>query len=544
VASQQGAHKSRFHAGLAIVAACALGGACLAAADARKEEKSTTLRNLNPVSIFSPDENRHILDLERPPGRRADDSEPEVHTIYFPPNPPPLGIELSLRAVDDRVGAPLELAPYVLEPFYAPLSTRLIERSLTRKQEQQLADYVARKSERLRELRARLAELAAVGPELRLLALEEFADRQASALAALELEADGLRLQFYTQPMASSAGSWYEWRGWKLGRGRLDLPRDQTFFFEGQLLRGAAFYQEGLSPVQRELLRECAIELESLVFSDAQAAAPSAHEWFWFFSPHLARVHLPEDLPPDVQEKVAAFRTEKAALKAELRDAVYEQDRALFASSRAAPLAALAAAQESQLVELEKAAEDIRRRLAVVAPQPVPPLPPPLPAELSGMIDAYTREKKTLERELAECVRRAVRHMQVPVSYDVERSALTWHAARLEAIDRARERWRNENADRVDALKQKLEALRAAVEVWAGPAAREGPRGVTGSFLRDFFNRRSEQQGRHECHLAVFEPGLSPEQRRLLFEAGVVALNLPLPGPEEQPTSLPGTILK
>jgi hypothetical protein len=111
-------------------------------------------------------------------------------------------------------------------------------------------------------------------------------------------------------------------------------------------------------------------------------------------------------------------------------------------------------------------------------------------------------------------------------------------------MEQARARWRTQNAARLEALKLKLAELRAAIEAWAGPEAKAQPRGVSGSFLRDFFVRRGEQQGRHECHVAVFEPGLSPEQRRLLFQAGVAALNLPLPGPEEQPTSLPGTILR
>jgi hypothetical protein len=521
------------------------GAGWLSGAEPPKEEKSTTLRSLNPVSIFNQRAGeRHVLEMEEPLRRNPDDQRREMQAIYFPPNPPPLGVEFSVRTVDARFGAPPELASYAMEPFYAPLSTRLIERSLTRKQEARLDAYVEQKASLLQALRARLAEVATVGPELRLLALEEFAERQAPALAELEREADALRLQFYTFPMSSSAGSWYEWRTWKLGRGRLDLPREQTLFFEGQVLRGAAFYQTGLSVAQRELLRECAIELEAVVFSDSSASAPSANDWFWHFSPHLARVHLPEDLPADLLQRVTEYRTEKDALKTELRDTIYFQDRAVFASSREAPLVALAAKQEPLLAALDEAAEEIRRRLAVVAPPAVPPLPPPLPPELMAMIDEYTREKKALERELAECVRRAVRHMQVPTSYEIDRSALTWHAARLEAIENARERWRLENADRTEALKQKLDEVRAAVEAWAGPDPRGGARGVSGSFLRDFFAQRSEQQGRHECHLAVYEPGLSPRQRRLLFQAGVTALNLPLPGPEEQPSALPGTLLK
>jgi hypothetical protein len=42
----------------------------------------------------------------------------------------------------------------------------------------------------------------------------------------------------------------------------------------------------------------------------------------------------------------------------------------------------------------------------------------------------------------------------------------------------------------------------------------------------------------HDYELAVLEPGLSPEQRRLLFGSGIVNLDLPLPGGVPQPTNL------
>lgn len=530
-----------------ILGLVATGHGLIAAAQVEKENKTSLLLNLNPVSIFSrmDEGERHILEGERVPGiQRQGREERHIHSIYFPPNPPPLGVDLSLHSVDPRVGGPPELAPFVMEIFYAPLSTRLVERSLTRKQQAALDAYVAKKAGVLEELRLRLAELANLGPELRLLALEELAVRQAPALAALEQEADALREAFYTQPLNSSAGSWYEWRGWKLGRGRLDLPREQTLFFEGQLLRAAAFYQSGPSLAQRRLLRECAIELEALVFPDERAGAPGINDWFWFFSPHLARVHLPEDLPRELTERVAHYRAAKAELKAELQDTIYELDRAVFSSARAPQLGQLAREHASRLDALEQEAELIRRGLVRSAPVPVPPLPRPLPPELVAMINAYSREKISLERELSESVRRAVRHLRAPASYEPGRSLLAWNAARLEAIDAARTRFMREQAERLTAARDQLDAIRVAVEDWAGPAASAGTSGKSGSFLTDLFARRDEQQGRHECHVAVFEPGLSVAQRCLLFDAGIAALHLPLPGPEEQPTSLPGTLLK
>jgi hypothetical protein len=124
---------------------------------------------------------------------------------------------------------------------------------------------------------------------------------------------------------------------------------------------------------------------------------------------------------------------------------------------------------------------------------------------------------------------------------------IRWHAARLEAMDRARKQFRERHAARFAEMEARLDEIRADVEALAGPAAATGARssgGTRGSFLQDFFARRNLQQAQHEYHVAVFEPGLSPAQRRLLFNAAVTAMGLPLPGPEDQPTALPGTLLK
>lgn len=48
--------------------------------------------------------------------------------------------------------------------------------------------------------------------------------------------------------------------------------------------------------------------------------------------------------------------------------------------------------------------------------------------------------------------------------------------------------------------------------------------------------RADVAQAYDEYRMAVFEPGLSPEQRRLLFNAGVEQLSPPLPVGELQPT--------
>lgn len=509
--------------------------------------KPGTLLGLLPLELGEPD--RHILESEkfrppRPAGIFGPPAKPDLQVIYFPPNLPPLGVELDLPAVDRRMGAPADLAPYVMEPFYAPLSTRVVKRSLTRRQEEALARYDQRKANLLAALRAKLAATAALPDEARRAELAAFAAAQAPALAALEREADQWRRDCYTRPGGARTADWYEWRGWKLGRGRLARPRGETLFFEYQLLRAAAFYQEGLGLEQRRLLRECAMELEAEVFPGPADQPVSVRDHFWFFSPHLARVHLPDDLPAELQAKIDAFRALKAQLKRELRDTIYEQDRIVFESRREPVLEELAYAQAPRLADLDVQAEEIRRSLARVAPQPTPPAPAALPPELAARIEAYRAEQEALRRELADHMRRAVRHMIVPDAYAANPSMNAWRQARLAAIAQAREEFQRDHADRIAALRQQIHALRMAIEAWAGPGTASASTAGNSSFLAEFFARRGEQQGRHDYHVAVFQPGLSPAQRRLLLDAAIVALNLPLPGPEEQPGTLPGTLLK
>jgi hypothetical protein len=47
--------------------------------------------------------------------------------------------------------------------------------------------------------------------------------------------------------------------------------------------------------------------------------------------------------------------------------------------------------------------------------------------------------------------------------------------------------------------------------------------------------QQDNEDAYHDYRVAVFEPGLSPEQRRLLFDAALEHLNLPLPRAELQP---------
>ncbi|HZL45735.1 MAG TPA: hypothetical protein VFC28_05865, partial [Opitutaceae bacterium] len=81
--------------------------------------------------------------------------------VFFPPLPPPLGMALlpaAPRVV--QLNAPEELARFVNEPFYAPLSARLASREagaqLDGEQERRLESFRANKTALQTELKARL----------------------------------------------------------------------------------------------------------------------------------------------------------------------------------------------------------------------------------------------------------------------------------------------------------------------------------------------------------------------------------------------------
>ena len=63
------------------------------------------------------------------------------------------------------------------------------------------------------------------------------------------------------------------------------------------------------------------------------------------------------------------------------------------------------------------------------------------------------------------------------------------------------------------------------------------------AFLTEFMARYRQSWAYYEYEIAVFEPGLLPAQRRLLFGGAIRWFQLPLPRAEYQPVALPLTIL-
>ncbi|ATC64651.1 hypothetical protein CMV30_12165 [Nibricoccus aquaticus] len=484
-------------------------------------------------------------------------SVPSANTqspIFFPPSPPPLGAPVPPRPpAQTSITAPKDLASYLYEPFYAPLSTRITQADLTKKLLQRLDAFRTTRSRLQTELLARLDELKDVDPATRTSELNLLASRQAGDLSRLEAEADDLRgdlLHGGLVGLFSGSGDWNERRRWRLGEGTLALPREQLVSIEFRVIRAAAFYQEGLSPQQRRLLREVEMELQVAAFKPKDAAPANPDETLLFFSPETSRLVLPPDLPPDLSLKIETYEKDKSALKSELRDAIYTLDR-VHASKRADALRTLASEQSPRFDTLEALADEIRAGFALLPNPPGPPTPPAFPAALSTRITAYQTEKTALQKILqasldevrkangvdsfklvkkdAPSVGPATFRFEVPKSENSD--------AVIAAARKAIETFNRDHEKRLADLGKEREAIRVEVARFATDSKAASGKSVE-TLLADFYAHL--QQGERWQHyryyqIATLQQGLSPQQRRLLFEVALERLNLSLPAGEYPP---------
>lgn len=441
-------------------------------------------------------ENRNILD-EHPLTARPPSNDLRPKLIFFPPNPPPLNVPINLR--DDREitgGAPDALAPYVTEPFYAPLSSLISPvvtgyqggETMSDDEQRLLADFTRERADLLAELRQTVAKLAYTNPPQRLEPYIALAEKQTPRLVALEKQAEELRARL------AKKANWNEFREWRLAGERPPNAAGPGMIFEREVMRAAVFYFDGLSPAQRRLLREVAIELEDSAFVRPEVRSASGQ--FIFFQPETARIPKPTTLPLPAARLWRAFLDDKGHLKDELRDTVYAAD-----SSRSTRrLHELADAQAPRIAALEQTAEDLRAAFARIPDFPRTPPPPALPAYLTDRIARYQQ-------------------------------------ARKEILDRTGK----DDDDALQPILGELAGIRSSIELIPGVVVQDGA--AVDAFLNTFLAQRRQAAAYYEYDIAVYEPGLSPEQRRLLYSGAIEALQLPLPGAEQQPISAPGTVL-
>ena len=439
-----------------------------------------------------------------------------LNLVFFPPSPPPLGsVPAAVDPGDLRLAVPADLAPFVTEPFYAPLSAHLASPDphdwLADRQKQQLEGYRASKGALQAELLARLYTLRDVDAASRRQALEKFAREQTPRLVELENRAEQLRTDLIGDGNDGNAG----------GQGISDGPGALA-----EEMRAAVFYGSGLSPAQRRLLREIVVETDE---GAPREASPGPDGRWLFFSPETARVQLPPALPAELAAKVDAYENLKNTLKSELRAALGESGRSYVISSRAQQLAALAERQEPRFATLEQLAEDIRGRLQGLIADPLhAPRLPSLSPELEERISAYRKAKLDLQKALLAKVQEVT-----------GREAATDSAAMQDRVQQAIAAFTRENSLRYAALEKAKEEIRSDLAHVAsahpnGPGNDQSADRLLKNFT-DSLQQHELWRLYYEYRIAVFEPGLSPEQRRLLYASTVERLVLPLPGGAPQP---------
>lgn len=462
--------------------------------------------------------------------------------IFFPPHPPPLGRALAPGAPQaGRYVAPAEMAAHVNEIFYPPLATRLHLRSLGARQRAELDQYRATKVALQTELRAELDRLRRADPAARAQGLADFSRRQTPRIVELEKTAEHLRLM-----LTNGEHTWTTYREWHLS----DHPKRGYSPLEvAQVMRSYAFFQNGLLPAQRRLLREIALELYLAAESAEKATVAQPHA---FFPPEPARVSLPDDAPPEVAAKLAAYQTKKSQLKKELYDAVHRHDGARFGFLNGT-LRRLAEKQTPPLAELDRLAEEIRVGLAAL-PEPGrlmerSPFPPVLHQRIITLGTQFARAQKEAADRLAAVLAATP---EVRATYRFEADGLKFvvlpsrGAARgggAPPADTAKlEHVRHEFAAVAESFGRRLAELineKDAIVADAGQLLGTNKPEVINQALAAAIrvaNARETELAYRDYHAAVFQPGLSPEQRRLLFDWVVEQLALPLPRGELQPT--------
>ena len=448
----------------------------------------------------------------------------EREPFFFPPDPPPLGAELRLfHPPATRSPAPAEGAAFVNELFYPILCLRLAAEDLPKRLQTGLDAYRTAKTGLQNELRSRIARLKGADAGVRQQDLAEFSPVQTPRIAELEATAAQLRSDLQRGGLYAffaGRGDWNEYRSWRLAAGSNEQPRPDTLQMEFEVMRAAVCYQDGLSPAQRRLVREIAMELQAEIRQSEAAAQPARDTSLIFFLPETARIRLPADLPADLAAKVATFLTVKTALKAELRAALCNWD-ARKSEERTQALAQLAAKQAPRIAALDEMAEDIRRGLAEVANMPGPPAPPALPAELEARISTYRGHKLELLKALHAMLASPDSSIRPP--------------AKPNRVQEQVAAFNRENTARFAELKSERDGIREALAQSMRAQGTARDQKSINDLLEEFENSRQQQEvwdRYRDYQSAVLMPGLSPEQRRLLYDAAIEELALPLPGGE------------
>lgn len=479
-----------------------------------------------------------------------DSGTPRV--VFFPPTTPIYGsaIEGSTRNRVRSWGgrsltAPDGLADFVGEAFYPALGTRLAVPELAARLETRLQLYRTQRDEQVNALLNQLVVLRDAPAATREQELRSFAEIQTPQLVSLEAEAERLREDIINDGLFTNA-DWNAGRRWRLGSitSKGDGVETEAEF---QVVRATAFYQSGLVAAQRGLLRELAHELQLAARKARGLPAARAESDAMFFSPETTRFRLPPNLSAATRTKIGIYNGQKAALKLELRETIVAQE-GIAATRRARAFEALAEKQWPQLKTLEETADEIRGLLVSRLEAVLPPAPPWIPAGLLENIQTYNADRDAFFSDLKKRVDYILDAIPKPPPYlaaDERLQQQRDYALQREQVRKQVTRdFQEANRERFAELARRYEEIREMLTVVADKQKdRQTGRPLTAdTLLRQHALSMEEFAlfGREETiytnyRIAMFQPGLYAEQRRLLFGYALTALAQPLPGGEIMP---------
>jgi hypothetical protein len=481
-------------------------------------------------------------------------AQSDTTVVFFPPVPPPLEAEIPLLPpYASGVPASPELAAFVGDLFYPLLATRLASNDLPKGTRAELQGYRAAKLDLQNELQARIAALKDTAPAQQEKELAAFAALQAPRILALETAAEKIRGELLRTGLF---GLRTETKNWPALAGPAQPPArdagtpDPDLRLETKAMRGAAFFQEGLSPALRRLLLEAVVEQEALTNPNLVTNPTGDEGWLLHFSPETASIRLVTNLPAPLAKKISEYVSAKATLKSQLREALLTHATS-SQNSRTAAMQELSDLEAPRLAALEPLAEEIRRELATLPNQPGPPVLPNLPPELAARISTYRAHKLELLKTLyAMLVASAKPGSPVPAegparSGATMTSALPWlrDSSSQTAVTPANLRVSTDEFNSTQTrllgeLNKEQAGIREALAEYFRTTNQPMDRKSINDLLKDFETSRQKQEmwDRYRGYqTAVLMPGLSPEQRRLLFDAAVQQLALPLPAGERTP---------
>ncbi len=471
----------------------------------------------------------------------------DLHAFaFFPPVPPALESEIPLLApMDPGPAADPELSAFVGDIFYPFLGVRLAYGEVSKPIRAQILAYRDAKVSQEVLLHSRLLALKDADPDTREAQIAALAKQQAPRIADLDKAAEnilsdlrqirilGLPVE-YTDLIVKP-----KWRELASGATPMDPAGLRA---ESEAVRCIAFYEAGLSADQRHLLFEDAIELNDRARGADEGAVAGPR--ILYFSPEGARIRIPESLPEPLADQVGRYISQKEALKAEIRQAL-RRSADFVDDSRVDALAKLGADQAPRFAALESTAEEIRRGFAAVPNPPGPPAAPSLPPELRTRINAYRAHKVELLRKLRSMLAEPTpavsdsRAAQGPGNPDPFAGALAWmhNSSSRTEVQSTELRVSVGEFDRlqgelIEALNKEENGIREQLAAYARSINGQSDRKSVNDLLRDFEDARQRQEiwdKYQDYQTAVLTPGLSAGQRRILFDAAVEQLDLPLP---------------